>query len=195
VNTSAAERDLEILEHIHASERVRQRDLAHVVGLSLGMTNAILKRLAQTGLIVVRKVNNRNIRYAVSPAGLEAIARRSYRYLRRTIRNVVDYRRTLEGLVAAVRKAGYRRIELVGRSDLDFILEHACARMGVEFAVRGRRTDGQGPDPQTFVLLSERRTRSRPSSPRESGRAYLGELLLSGPAGAVAARAFAGRSK
>jgi len=34
------------------------------VGLSLGMTNAILKRLAAKGWITVRKVNNRNIRYA-----------------------------------------------------------------------------------------------------------------------------------
>ena len=61
---------------------MHQRDLARIVGLSLGMTNAILKRL-------VKKVNNRNIQYIVSPKGINEITRRSYRYFKRTIKNVV----------------------------------------------------------------------------------------------------------
>ncbi len=43
------------------------------------MTNAILKRLAAKGFITMRRVNSRNIQYAVTPEGVDAIARRSYR--------------------------------------------------------------------------------------------------------------------
>ena len=67
-NSEHEDKELEILENIyHSSSSVRQRDLAEIVGLSLGMTNAILKRLVKKGLLTVRKVNNRNIRYAVFP--------------------------------------------------------------------------------------------------------------------------------
>jgi DNA-binding MarR family transcriptional regulator len=179
VNIAGTDPETRILEMIRGARKVRQRDLAHGIGLSLGMTNAILKRLAVKGLIVVRKVNNRNVRYAVSPAGLEQIARRSYRYLRRTIRDVVDYRRAIEALVQGVRRAGYARIVLSGQSDLDFILEHACAAGRVEL----RREEAGAPSRRrsagTFVLYSERR--SRPARLVETeddpASAYLGELL------------------
>ena len=57
---------------------INQRDLAEIAGLSLGMTNSILKRLVHKGLLSINKVNNRNIRYLVTPSGLEAISSRSY---------------------------------------------------------------------------------------------------------------------
>jgi len=37
------------------------------VGLSLAMTNAILRRLVKKGWLKIKKVNNRNMQYIVSP--------------------------------------------------------------------------------------------------------------------------------
>jgi len=129
----ASQKEIEVLENIyHSQPNMRQRDLAHVAGLSLGMTNAILKRLAQKGWITIRKVNNRNISYAVSPEGMEVIMRKSYHYFRRTIKNVVYYRRTIEKLIKEVSELGYEGLLLVGQSDLDFIVEHACQRYSVK---------------------------------------------------------------
>ena len=180
--SDTAERDLQILEHIHTSRYVRQRDLAHVVGISLGMTNSILKRLAQKGLITIRKINNRTVRYAVSPAGLDELARRSYRYLRRTIRNVVDYKKAIEDLLAGVRRAGYSRLVLAGRSDLDFVIEHVCGNHALEF-VQARESVEPGQAHGGFVLYSERvaapRSAGKRDATEETGRAYLGDLLVS----------------
>ena len=94
----AVDKEIEILSHIARGEKVRQRDLSHVIGMSLGMTNAILKRLVHKGFLAIRKVNNRNIAYIVTPAGAEAIAKRSYRYFKRTIRNIVYYRCEICGI-------------------------------------------------------------------------------------------------
>lgn len=122
-----SDKELDLLEFIARNRtRVRQRDLAKVIGLSLGMTNAILKRLAQKGWLTMKKVNNRNIRYIVSPQGMEKIARRTYRYFRRTIKNVAYYREVIEQFVRKAKREGYTSIILVGKSDLDFIVEHAC---------------------------------------------------------------------
>lgn len=142
---SSSEKELEVLEEIYNSpDKIRQRDLAHVVGLSLGMTNAIVKRLAKKGLINVKKVNNRNIQYVVSPEGMEAIARRSYRYFKRTIRNIVDYKSGIEGIISQAIDDGYDRIVLVGESDLDFIIEHICHKKNIAFGKKKVKTERPG---------------------------------------------------
>ncbi len=129
-----AQHELDLLEHIaKAADSVHQRDLARVSGLSLGMTNSILKRLAQKGWLKIRKINNRNIRYAVSPAGIEAIARRSYGFFRRTVEGVGRCRLAIESYARDLQSLGFREVRLVGKSDLDVIIEHGCQLAGLTF--------------------------------------------------------------
>lgn len=145
------EKELQILENIHKNASViRQRDLAAIADLSLGMTNAILNRLAKKGWITIRKINNRNIRYAVTPKGMEVLTRKSYQYFKRTIKNVVYYREAIEEVVCQARADGYGGLVLVGNSDLDFIVEHACRRTGVEYLRDTTTFDGK-----IFFLYSE----------------------------------------
>ena len=151
------EKEIEILERISRSKStIRQRDLARIIGLSLGMTNSILKRLTHKGLLQVKKVNNRNIQYFVSPAGMEAIAHRSYRYFRRTLKNVVSYKEAMDELVQEIKQKGCRRLVLIGKSDLDFIVEHFCDKYRIEYRnVRSLTTDQPGEDGE-FLLYSEK---------------------------------------
>lgn len=147
----STEKELQILENIHKNaSMVRQRDLAAIAGLSLGMTNAILGRMVKKGWITIRKVNNRNIRYAVTPKGMEVLTRKSYQYFRRTIKNVVYYREAIEDLVKNVRGDGYDGLVLIGSSDLDFIVEHACRRVGISYVKDTVTFDGK-----IFYLYSE----------------------------------------
>ena len=124
-----------ILENIYDSSihPLRQRDLAQIAGTSLGMTNSILKKLAQKGWISIKKLNSRNIQYAVTLEGVNEIIHRSYRYFKRTIRNVVYFKDILEDLVNRAGRKNINTVLLVGASDLDFIVEHACRRWGLRF--------------------------------------------------------------
>ncbi len=127
------EKEIEILNSIHnTSTPLSQRELARTSELSLGMTNAILKRLVQKGWLMVKKVNNRNIRYVVTPSGVEEITRRSYKYFKRTLKNVADYRDKIETLIGGIKATGYESIVLVGASDIDFIVEYACIKSGLK---------------------------------------------------------------
>jgi DNA-binding MarR family transcriptional regulator len=174
----APDHELVVLENIYSqADHVRQRDLARVVGLSLGMTNAIVKRLVQKGWLTIRKVNNRNIRYAVSSEGLEQITKRSYRYLRRTIKNIVSYREAIEAFVKRVAEDGYSKISLVGFSDLDFIVEHACSRFHVEL-IRNESSIGQEPGPGACVLYAEN-FRPLPKKGEYPHVSYLQEIVNS----------------
>ncbi len=129
--------ELSILENIYAfsgkDASPRQRDLAAAVGTSLGMTNAILKRLAQKGWIAMRKLNSRKVQYAITPDGVNEIAKRSYRYFKRTIKNVAFYKERIDEAVAKAKIADCSSVVLLGQSDLDFLVEHACNRHGLTF--------------------------------------------------------------
>jgi len=170
----SAETEIDLLEKIleHSSD-IRQRDLARIIGLSLGMANAILKRLVQKGLLKIQKVNNRNIRYVVSPRGMERIARRSYRYFRQTVKNVVYYKEAIEELLDLVKARGVTEIVLIGPSDLDFIVEHLCAKHRLAL----RRATKAAPElnRQRFLLYSERYPNTPPASARS---AHLRRLIL-----------------
>jgi DNA-binding MarR family transcriptional regulator len=168
-----------ILENIRRQVKkkpVRQRDLASIVGISLGMTNVIIKKLAQKGWVKIRKINNRNISYAVTPAGIEEIAHRSFTFFKRTVKNVVFYKDVLEEYLRNVRNSGCRGILLVGESDFDFIIAHLCHKQGIEYAQS--KTD----DPREgyFSLYCEdaKPRRSQSDTPLGTQTAYLQEILV-----------------
>ena len=148
-----SEKELSILEKIHKSkDSIKQRDLAKIAGLSLGMTNTILKRLVEKGLITIKKVNNRNIVYAVSPKGIEEISARSYKFFKRTIKNVVVYKEAIEAIIKDTKEKGFTKIFLAGKSDMDFIVEHMCSKNQIQYC-NGEMSDMD--EPGVFVIYSE----------------------------------------
>jgi DNA-binding MarR family transcriptional regulator len=179
--THASDQELLVLEKIHSyTDRVRQRDLAQVFGISLGMANTIVKRLVSKGWLTIRKVNNRNVRYAVSPRGIEQISRRSYRYFKQTVKNIVCFKKDIEIFVRSVGAQGYNGILLIGKSELDFIVQHACRICGMAFQ--------HEPSPKTaesrmnlrfFKLYSESYGSGRQNGPSVDDAAYLHDKLIS----------------
>ena len=138
-----------ILEHIYYNDSLKQRELADKAGISLGMTNAILKRLIEKGWLVTKRLNSRNISYVVSPAGIEEIFKRGYRYFKRTIDNVALYRVGIEQLISEAVTQGYKCVVLVGKSDLDFIIEYACGKAGIELL----RADSDKDMPKNYFSI------------------------------------------
>lgn len=128
-----SDKEAVILEHIYYNDSLKQRELADKAGISLGMTNAILKRLIEKGWLMTKRLNSRNISYVVSPAGIEEIFKRGYQYFKRTIDDVRLYKERIEQLVSEAVEAGYKGIALIGDSDLDFLVECACGKVGVHF--------------------------------------------------------------
>lgn len=149
--TTTDDAELAILEHIYSSQKrdsgVTQRDLAEASGLSLGMTNALLKRFSDKGWLLLQRLNARNIRYALTPEGINEIVHRTYRYLRRTARAAGLYRDLIEEFVMRKKREGADRLVLAGVSDLDFLLEYACERHGLLFI--------KAADPEKALRLGE----------------------------------------
>jgi len=131
--------ELTVLENLYSSVKAgplrppTQRSLAASSGLSLGMTNVLLKRFSEKGWVTVKRFNARNLQYALTPEGVQEIARRTYRFLKRTARDASFYRDILEEYVLSAKREGVHTLVLAGASDLDFVLEYVCERHGLLF--------------------------------------------------------------
>jgi predicted transcriptional regulator len=181
MNNDTIDTEYIILENIYGSTRqkipLRQRDLAQTAGTSLGMTNSILKRLAQKGWITAKKLNSRNIQYAVTLEGFNEIIHRSYRYFKRTIKNVVFYKDTIDGIIQKAKRKHINAVLLIGVSDLDFIVEHACHHCGLSFlktADTGKAA--QALDDHIFTVFAE--TIPDRTYPVSKNTLYLSRMLI-----------------
>jgi DNA-binding MarR family transcriptional regulator len=115
------------------SERMTQRDLAKRAGISLGMANLILRRLAERGMLELTRLSAKRVRYALTGAGMKELARRTAGYYRRVSRSAGLYRDRLEALAAAAKRKGAEAIVLVGSSEVEYLLAEACERRGIIF--------------------------------------------------------------
>lgn len=80
-----AERDLEILKAIGEGHPLSQRALAQRLGVALGLTNMLLKRLAKKGYIKIvefrkKPAAGKRLRYLVTPKGIAEKTRLTYEH-------------------------------------------------------------------------------------------------------------------
>jgi predicted transcriptional regulator len=155
---------------------LRQRDLAQIAGISLGMTNSILRRLAQKGWITLKKLNHRNIQYALTIEGINEIIHRSYNYFKRTIKNVVYYKDILDNIIRKARQDNANAVILIGISDLDFIVEHACHRYGISFLKAAGQEMIQENTGNALCIYSE--TINSTNKNKNENALYLSDLVL-----------------
>lgn len=130
--------ELVVLETIHLTEiqgdsQISQRELAEKAGVSLGMTNMLIRQFVEKGWVLIKKINSRNITYAMTPDGVNEIARRTYRYFKRTARIIALYRELIETYIIKIKTAGFTTFVLAGSSELDFVFEYACERHNIIF--------------------------------------------------------------
>ena len=138
------DKEISLLEVLKTRPDAGQRDMAEAIGLSLGMTNLLLKDLSAKGWMLMRKLNTRKMQYVLTPEGMKELSRRSYRYLKKSIRNVADCRVQLEALVLEAKAQGALGLHLVGSSDLDFVLDYLCRQHDLPFRVSAAGTGVDG---------------------------------------------------
>jgi predicted transcriptional regulator len=151
---------------------ISQRDLSRAINLSLGMTNVLLKRLREKGYVLIQKVSPRNVTYILTPDGMNELAGRTYRYLKRTMKKVVNYKETIVALAQDAKIRGFTRIGLLGKSDIDFIIEYAAAKSDLQFTLYLDESEIPG---DSFVFISESFTGTCTVSPQSV--AHLQRLL------------------
>lgn len=129
--------ELSVLQTIRESEagadRLTQRELAQRTGISLGMINTLLKRLAERGWVILTRVSAKTMKYALTPAGVSELMRRTAGYFQRASRSADLYRDRLETFAIEAKRGGAGTVILVGSSEIEVLLAYVCERHGLIF--------------------------------------------------------------
>lgn len=81
-----------ILDAIETGQNVSQRRLANRLGIALGLTNLLLRRIIAKGWVKVVHVQPNRVRYLLTPAGISAKARLTREYLQGTMQFYTEAR-------------------------------------------------------------------------------------------------------
>ena len=145
--------ELDLLEKIYsaekASSRLTQRELAQSSGLSLGMTNAIIRRFEEDGLIRLTRHSTKSISYSLTAEGLAAISQRAATYIRKATHNVDLYRERLASFIAKKKGEGALTLVLSGASELSPPPRDGLRGMRPRPREERRSREGPGPGKET----------------------------------------------
>jgi DNA-binding MarR family transcriptional regulator len=114
----------QILQAIASGGPVTQRSLSGNLGVALGLTNLLIRRLAGKGYIKISGMGTRHVRYLMTPAGWEALGRATRLSLENTVHLYTQTREQIRASLAEVssrcevRAAGEKRVVFYGAGDV-----------------------------------------------------------------------------
>lgn len=116
--------DHQILQVIASGKRVTQRSLSNDLGVALGLTNLLIRRLVGKGYVKMAGMGTRHVRYLMTPAGIEALAHATRVSLENTVQLYTQTREQIRGSLTEVSErchvddSGQKRVVFYGLGDV-----------------------------------------------------------------------------
>jgi len=113
-----------ILQAIASGHQVTQRSLAGNLGVALGLTNLLVRRLVAKGYVKLSRMGTRHVRYLMTPAGWEALGRATRESLENTVHLYTETREHIHGLLSVASAQcepdaeGQKRVVFYGAGDV-----------------------------------------------------------------------------
>ncbi|HWV54446.1 winged helix-turn-helix transcriptional regulator [Pseudorhodoplanes sp.] len=109
---------LRLLESVEANGLQSQRHLATEMGVALGLVNAYLKKCVNKGLIKFKQAPAKRYKYYLTPRGFAEKSRLTVSYLSHSLAFFRRARADCASVLAEIRTRGWRRVALIGATDL-----------------------------------------------------------------------------
>jgi hypothetical protein len=93
---------LRLLDAVESDDEVSQRLLSKELGIALGLTNLLVKRLVHKGWLRVVKIKPNRVRYLITPAGIVEKARLSRAYFDSSVQFYRDARGRIQQQFSAL---------------------------------------------------------------------------------------------
>lgn len=120
------QRELSLLEQIESDPNVNQSALATQLGVAVGTVNWHLKRLIAKGAVKVSRAERKKLRYIITPEGIALRARLAVDYVERSLALYRKTRQRVKEYAAELRRAGYKRVRIIGDGDVADICKLTC---------------------------------------------------------------------
>ena len=137
---SSSYREMQLLTEVALTPHASQRNLSKRIGVALGLTNLLLRRLAKKGHIKIKGTTRNRLRYLITPKGILEKSRLTYEFIQSSLQLYSRVRRSLSEQFAALAHTDTRRVLLFGTGELAEIAFLTIQEMGLELA--GVAVDG-----------------------------------------------------
>ena len=119
-----SEHDHQILQAIARGGRVTQRALSSDLGVALGLTNLLIRRLVGKGYVKMAGMGTRHVQYLMTPEGWEALGRATRLSLENTVSLYTQTREQIRASLATLSErchvdgSGQKRVVFYGAGDV-----------------------------------------------------------------------------
>ena len=151
---------LGLLNAVHSGEASSQRALAGRLGVALGLVNALVKRCARKGLIKISQAPARRFAYYLTPEGFQEKGRLVGEYLSTSLDFFRQSRSEYEDIFSQCQRQGWKRVVLVGASELAEIASLAAMSSGVRLVglIDPEKNEGEFCGVRVFRSIEELRS-------------------------------------
>ena len=126
----STEKELKIINEIDKDLNITQREISKNSGMSLGMTNIVLKKLINKGYVKVKQLNKKKVQYFLTPKGFTEKAKKSYHYTLKTMEILKTMKLKIQATVLKEYKKGQRKFIIYGKGELADLVEMSLRDLG-----------------------------------------------------------------
>ena len=127
------ERIVNILNILQTDDSLSQREISRRANISLGTVNALISRCIRTGLVKVKKLNSRNIRYMLTPEGMKELTRKSMAYIKKSYQAILEVEQKVRELAEEKTGEGKNIILLGAEDEIYQIAANALRASNISF--------------------------------------------------------------
>lgn len=128
----ASQRELYLLTEVDKDPKVSQRELAKRVGIALGLTNMLVRNLAQKGYVRVTKAGWKRFVYTLTPAGVSRKLNLTIDYIQRFLGYYRNVRQNLREQLEPLGLNQESRIAIYGTGEFAELVYLALKEFGIE---------------------------------------------------------------
>lgn len=139
-----AEKEFLLIQEISRNPDATQRHLSESLGLSLGTTNLLIRRMARKGLLKVQQLDWKRTRYLLTLEGALEKSRKAYRYTLYTFRIFRQIQENIASVLTQEHTKGRRDFVLVADHELLELLRETAEGLnlaGARFTALSAFTD------------------------------------------------------
>ena len=125
-------RELQILSEIEGNGEVTQRQLSRKLGIALGLTNVMIRNLAQKGYVRATQAGWKRWIYALTPDGFTHKFRLTVDYVHRVLDHYATVRQTLRDQLESLALNEESRVAVYGTGEYAELVYLGLKEIGIE---------------------------------------------------------------
>ena len=151
------ESEYKVLEILNKDNNLTQRHIAKKAGISLGLTNIIIRRLVKKGFLKIKNMNRKSILYNLTPKALIEKSYRTYHYFEKTVKDVVKIREKIQDEIIKRNNICVSDIIIIGNNEISEIARWAIQEMKLKYTIVNTFPGNKSADSShTLIINCER---------------------------------------